>query len=165
MSKFTFLAFWFFPCLHYFVNFSANFNSNIKCLYIFQQLWEWAVGKCPQLYFRMLQRLRNEGIKYTCSKCDYQAFSKGNLAQHQRGLHKRIIKQLKRTSSSISKGSAWRSQILLHAMQPPYNFSLVQHQKAVQKWVKYPCGQWNYQATQRRPSTLKGSAKMRQILL
>ena len=56
----TFLTFWFIPFLHYFVNFSAKFYSNIKFLYIIQQPMEWAVAKCPQLYLRMLQRLRNE---------------------------------------------------------------------------------------------------------
>ena len=55
----TFLKFWLFPCLHYFVNISANFNSIIEFLYIFQQPTEWAVKKCPQLILRMLQELRN----------------------------------------------------------------------------------------------------------
>ena len=48
------------PSLHYFVNISVHFYLNIKLLYIFQQSSEWAVGKCPQLYLRMLQRKRNE---------------------------------------------------------------------------------------------------------
>ena len=38
----------------------GQFLSNIKFLYSFQQPTEWTVGKCSQLYLRMLQRLRNE---------------------------------------------------------------------------------------------------------
>ena len=53
------MVFWVFPCLHYFVNILANFNSIIKFLYIFPQPKEWAVRKCPQLILRMLQGLRN----------------------------------------------------------------------------------------------------------
>ena len=53
------LSFRFFPCLHYFVNISANLNSIIKFLYTFQQPMEWAVRKCPQLFLRMLWGLRN----------------------------------------------------------------------------------------------------------
>ena len=56
----AFLAFRFFPCLHYFVNIPAIFYSNIKFLYNFQQPTKWAVRKCHQPFLKMLQGLRNK---------------------------------------------------------------------------------------------------------
>ena len=53
-----FFTFLYFPSLNVFVNISANFYSNIKFLY--KQPTEWAVGICPQLYLRMIQKLRNQ---------------------------------------------------------------------------------------------------------
>ena len=45
--------------LHYFVNILVNSDSNINILFILHQPLEQAIEKCPQLYQRILQKLRN----------------------------------------------------------------------------------------------------------
>ena len=70
------------------------------------------------------KRAVHEGVKYSCGQCGKQFSSKGNLAEHKRAVHEGVKYpcgqcnyQATTKSCWTQKGSTWRSQISLCAMQ------------------------------------------------
>ena len=70
-----------------------------------------------------------EGKKYPCRVCDYQATTKGCLAQHQRSVH---------------EGKKYPCRECDH--QTTSKSDLNKHQRAIHEGKKYPCRQCDYQA-------------------